>query len=193
MGLIIGAVLYLGSKSPSARDSFNQSTATKPKHWTSTSSATRIETTGQFERSSKGFIPSDRCEQCGGAWIKHVNKKNGGRFFGCANYPRCKNTRDKQASNRQCSSGHMRTAANTLYDAAGRRHCLDCYPAQSPRRSPPRSHRLRISQLQKDPEWTNMRGRGREYCRNGHERTSANTYTRPDGERECRICRRNAR
>jgi hypothetical protein len=26
-------------------------------------------------------------------------------------------------------------------------------------------------------------------CRNGHVRTYANTYTRPDGRVECRVCR----
>jgi hypothetical protein len=31
------------------------------------------------------------------------------------------------------------------------------------------------------------------FCRNGHKRTSQNTYVRPDGERECRVCRKNAR
>jgi ssDNA-binding Zn-finger/Zn-ribbon topoisomerase 1 len=30
-------------------------------------------------------------------------------------------------------------------------------------------------------------------CRNGHPRTPENTYTRPDGSIECRICRKNAR
>ena len=31
------------------------------------------------------------------------------------------------------------------------------------------------------------------FCRNGHLRTDEDTYVRPDGERECRICRKIAR
>jgi hypothetical protein len=31
------------------------------------------------------------------------------------------------------------------------------------------------------------------YCRNGHKRTTENTYVRPNGERECGVCRKNAR
>jgi hypothetical protein len=31
------------------------------------------------------------------------------------------------------------------------------------------------------------------YCRNGHKRTAENTYYRPNGDRECGICRKNAR
>jgi hypothetical protein len=31
------------------------------------------------------------------------------------------------------------------------------------------------------------------YCRNGHKRTAENTYIRPNGERECGVCRKNAR
>ena len=31
-----------------------------------------------------------------------------------------------------------------------------------------------------------------ERCRNGHQRSEANTYMRPDGWRECRVCKREA-
>ena len=34
------------------------------------------------------------------------------------------------------------------------------------------------------------RRRRRTHCARGHELTEANTYRRPNGERECRICRR---
>ena len=193
MGVIIGGLIYLGSKSPSTPKSSNQSIMIPPKQLTSTNTAARSETTGEFKRSSEGFIPSDRCEECGGTWVKHVNKVNGGRFFGCANYPRCKNTRDKQISEKQCSNGHKRTAHNTQYDAAGRRRCLDCFPPQNLTKSSPRSHSSGSHRFPRGSESTNAQGQSRKYCRNGHERTAANTYTRPDGERECRICRRNAR
>lgn len=150
-------------------------------------------TPSEFKRSAEGFIPTDRCEKCGGAWIKHVSKENGGRFFGCANYPRCKNTRDRQISDKQCSNGHRRTAYNTQYDAAGRRRCLECHPLENSRTNHPQHRRpwARISQDRVGSASTSMANK--EYCRNGHERTPSNTYYRPDGERECRICRRNAR
>lgn len=36
-----------------------------------------------------------------------------------------------------------------------------------------------------------QRAEGRdETCRNGHERTPENIYTRPDGQRDCRACKR---
>jgi ssDNA-binding Zn-finger/Zn-ribbon topoisomerase 1 len=193
MGVIIGGLIYLGSKSPSSPKSSNQSILIPPKRLTSTQTATRSETTGEFKRSSEGFIPSDRCEKCGGAWVKHVSKENGGRFFGCANYPRCKNTRDKQISDKQCINGHRRTTSNTLYDAAGRRRCLDCHPLRNSRTNNTQHQRsrARISQDRVGPTFASMSNK--EFCRNGHERTPSNTYYRPDGERECRICRRDAR
>ena len=193
MGVIIGGLIYLGSKSPSTPKSSDQSNPTPSKQLTSTSSATRSETTGEFKRSSEGFIPSDRCEKCGGAWVKHVSKENGGRFFGCANYPRCKNTRDKQISDTQCSNGHRRTAYNTQYDAANRRRCLECHPLGNSRTTNPqhRSSRARVTQDRVGP--TSISMSNKEFCRNGHERMPSNTYYRPDGERECRICRRDAR
>lgn len=179
MGVIIGGLIYLGSKSPSTPKSSSQSVVIPPKQQVPTSTAARREVTGEFKRSSEGYIPSDRCEKCGGAWVKHVSKENGGRFFGCANYPRCKNTRDKQISDKQCSNGHRRTADNTQYDAAGRRRCLDCHPPQDSTKSSSSGHRSRINQFQSDTKSSNMQGMSREYCRNGHERTSANTYMRP--------------
>jgi hypothetical protein len=33
----------------------------------------------------------------------------------------------------------------------------------------------------------------KQVCKNGHKRTEENTYIRPNGERECRICRKHAR
>jgi hypothetical protein len=84
-------------------------------------------TTGEFTRSTKGFIPWDKCE-CGGEWVKHVNKTNGGRFFGCSRYPRCSNTRDKQQAKSFCSNGHARTSRNTALNSDGSRRCLVCRP-----------------------------------------------------------------
>lgn len=153
-----------------------------------------------FVRSTTGFIPDDRC-QCGGSWVKHVNSITGGRFFGCSNYPRCTNTRDRQERllngpppldlDRFCKNGHKRTSENTYIDPSGHRSCREC------RRISEAGTRSTGSRDARPSTLTSVaRGRnedGYEYCRNGHKRTPENTYVRPDGERECRICRKNAR
>ena len=146
--------------------------------------------TGDFERSTRGFFPSDRCS-CGGTWIKHENRKTGGRFFGCSRYPTCKNTRDKQERQsrtqmRKCPNGHARTIWNSEYNELGRQNCLDCENERELKR---------LEYVERQEKLSNNRvsTNSTEVCRNGHPRTSENTYFRPDGQRECRICRRNAR
>lgn len=37
-----------------------------------------------------------------------------------------------------------------------------------------------------------LAGANQAYCRNGHERTAKNTYTRKDGRKQCRVCSVNA-
>lgn len=174
-------------------------------------------TTGEFVRSTEGYIPTDRC-RCGGKWVKYVNKVNGGRFFGCSRYPQCENTRERQIADNFCVNGHKRTVENTSYNADGSRRCLICRPI--PKSSLPdessfsmfcknghmrtyedtyvrpdgkreckicRKNNRLQSPAGSDSSSTNL------FCRNGHLRTNEDTYVRPDGERECRICRRNAR
>jgi len=188
---IVGFVVYaLANKSPSAP---NHTSTSAPSAQFRSRHTSSFSTTGMFARTTEGFIPTDRCEKCGGAWTKRVHKKNGGRFFSCANYPRCKNNRDKQISDKYCSNGHRRTDFNTRRSPTRRRTCLECHPPQNSMQTSPRSHIPRINNFRGNMESTTSPGPRREYCRNGHERTPANTYTRPDGERECRICRRNTR
>ena len=144
-------------------------------------------TTGEFTRSTEGFIPTDKCE-CGGQWVKHVNKTTGGRFFGCSRYPSCDNSREKQQAKNFCSNGHARTSQNTDYNADGSRRCLICRPL--PKESSSDTFRGTNSgrtSSQPSSYDTNL------YCRNGHKRTTENTYVRPNGERECGVCRKNAR
>lgn len=148
---------------------------------------TSYSTTGEFTRSTEGVIPKDKCE-CGGQWVKHVNKSNGGWFFGCSRYPSCENTRDKQHAKNFCSNGHARTSQNTHYNSDGSRRCLICRPL--PKESSNRNFRgpnKRRTLSKPSSHDTNL------YCRNGHKRTTENTYVRPNGERECDICRKNAR
>jgi hypothetical protein len=176
-------------------------------------------TTGEFTRSTEGFIPTDKCE-CGGQWVKHVNKTTGGRFFGCSRYPSCDNSREKQQAKNFCSNGHARTSQNTDYNADGSRRCLICRPipkdtcsnghartSQNTDYNADGSRRCLICRpLPKEPASDSFRGTnsGRTssqpssydtnlFCRNGHKRTTENTYVRPNGERECGVCRKNAR
>lgn len=156
----------------------------------SSASISGKEVTGDFVRSTRGFIPSDRCS-CGGTWIKHENRKTGGRFFGCSRYPACKNTRDKQERQtrtqvRKCPNGHVRTIWNSQDNDLGRETCLDCENERELKR-------LEYLERQEKLSSNRVSTDSREVCRNGHPRTSDNTYFRPDGQRECRICRRNAR
>ena len=204
IGLLIplGILAYLymkGSESSSSPKTLTKSnTSTKPnpsppikntKTYSPGSESQRssYSTTGEFSRSTEGFIPADNCE-CGGEWIKHVNKSTGGRFFGCSRYPRCENTRDKQQAKNFCSNGHARTSQNTAYNSDGSRRCLVCRPLS--KESPSSSYR------ESQTKGTSNRPSSYDsnlFCRNGHKRTSQNTYVRPDGERECRVCRKNAR
>lgn len=180
---------------------------------------TSYSTTGEFTRSTEGFIPKDKCE-CGGQWVKHVNKSNGGRFFGCSRYPSCDNTRDKQQAKNFCSNGHARTSQNTHYNSDGSRRCLICKPlpkdacsnghertSQNTDYNSDGSRRCLICRpLPEESSDSDFRGPNKRrtpsrpishdtnlYCRNGHKRTTENTYVRPNGERECGICRKNAR
>jgi hypothetical protein len=52
--------------------------------------------------------------------------------------------------------------------------CLNCRPLP---KSPPQRSKQDLDK----------------YCRNGHLRTPESTYTRPNGDRECSICRSNRR
>jgi ssDNA-binding Zn-finger/Zn-ribbon topoisomerase 1 len=149
--------------------------------------------TSLFRRSNEGYLPDDCCNKCGKEWIKLENSHNGGRFFTCSGWPRCDNTREKQIREKFCVNGHRRTSSNTAYTSDGRRRCLVCrpYPETSTTSQPiPRIVKTGSPPTEKNRKNSIDLGT---HCRNGHFRTPENTYTRPDGERECRICRRNAR
>jgi hypothetical protein len=164
----------------------------------------RRSTTSDYEVSKEGFQPKDRCS-CGGTWVKVVNSENGGRFFRCSRYPRCRNGREEVLKKRlgsryrdfYCSRGHeLAVFGTTTHPRNGKEVCNRCIykgyvkdpsdiePKQSSTESRKRSGR-------KSP--TTGFVRNDEYCRNGHPRTPENTYYRPDGSRECRVCKRAAR
>lgn len=138
-------------------------------------------------------FPDESCNKCGKSWRRWENTDNGGYWYSCSGWPRCDNTRDKQMREKFCSNGHRRTSSNTAYTADGHRRCLICRPypekkdpiVRSSRNTPNRSVSSAVAHYKsKDLD---------KFCRNGHRRTDENTYVRPDGERECRICRRIAR
>jgi hypothetical protein len=180
--------IKLNLQTPNTKnDSDPSSSAAGPSTYSNptSNSQTSYQTTGAFFRSTEGFIPTDKCD-CGGEWVKHVNKTTGGRFFGCSRFPSCENTRDKQHAKLYCSNGHTRTSQNTFYNSDGSRRCLVCRPlAEKPSRtSTPYSYAERLTRETESAD---------DYCRNGHQRNDQNTYVRPNGERECRVCRKNAR
>ena len=142
---------------------------------------------------SRGASPDDICNKCGKRWRRWENSENGGYWYSCSGYPSCDNTRQKQIREKFCANGHRRTSSNTAYTAEGHRRCLICRPlpeksvatyrlpsTSSDSRASRETVKRKVSDLDK-------------FCRNGHRRTTENTYVRPDGERECKICRRNAR
>lgn len=125
--------------------------------------------------------PIDRCD-CGGTWIRRFNEATGGYFWGCSRVATCTNSRDAQLWK------HRRwEMSNPAYSSK-----QPVRPSPTPRpiqkRSPP-PVRLPSSGV----DANSLSSRSGEKCRNGHPRTPANTYVRPNGSRECRICRREAR
>jgi ssDNA-binding Zn-finger/Zn-ribbon topoisomerase 1 len=211
-GLVLIIILFVVFAAVGAR-----STASQPPRSSSRSSfsppsarpSPPAATTYQYQPSpvvvDRAPQPKDQCS-CGGRWIRRENSETGGRFWSCSNFPRCNNTRDEVMRDRHgpywreieqpelaiCSNGHPRTPQNTDYNAAGHRICRDCKPVALPRasitRSPPSPKPAAPPKYQ-----AGLRTSQVETCRNGHPRTPDNTYVRPDGERECRICRKNAR
>lgn len=148
-----------------------------------------------------GFQPEDRCI-CGGKWVKRENSSTGGRFFACSNYPRCRYTRDQVQKIRlgtrynevYCSRGHHKpTSGTVLEDSTGRVLCQKCVDNGYVTL---REERVQLEDrydFKQVPTKPTRPFATNPLCRNGHPRTPENTYYRPDGSRECAICRREAR
>jgi hypothetical protein len=209
-GLLIVIGILIWAFSPSKSQPKNRGYSPQSSKFSSISTPTNKTTTFQTSGNviKDGFQPSDRCT-CGGSWIKRGNSETGGRFFSCSNYPRCKNSREKVLKERlgskyneiYCSHGHHKPTSGTVEDPrTGRTLCQRCVdrgyvklrPAQPEKTysTPAPKTTYNYSNLAKIP--TRKSGTG-ELCRNGHPRTPENTYIRPDGSRECRVCKRNAR
>lgn len=145
---------------------------------------------------TSGFQPEDRCP-CGGSWVKKENSQTGGRFFHCSRFPSCRLTRDEVIRKRMgssykdhyCPRGHHKESEGIVTDpATGKVLCKKCVDKGYVRLSTAREELSRVSHVvQSGESQQNM------FCRNGHPRSPENTYLRPDGSRECAVCRRNAR
>jgi len=76
-----------------------------------------------------------------------------------------------------CAHGHKYTPANTITDR-GYRECRQC------RKDRAAEYRDR------NPRSEYRSGKGKPYCKRGHEFTTENTYISPAGYRQCRQCMR---
>ena len=166
-----------------------------------------ITSNSQFRVVTTGHQPSDRCI-CGGSWIKRENSDTGGRFFSCSRFPSCSYTRDQVERIRlgakykdfYCSHGHHKPSGGTVTDpVSGQLLCKKCLDKGYVHLKTPRAQMTPrpTPSIPSRPSVTGQTSRSAsdrgEVCRNGHPRTPDNLYIRPDGSRECRICRRNAR
>jgi len=133
---IIGFIVYSMSKSqpgkrPLANNKDQQnSIKTSPVRPTRTTEGDE----SRYKVSSSGFQPVDICT-CGGTWIKRKNSSNGGVFFSCSNFPRCKKSRDEvlrqklgdRYSDFYCSRGHSLEKHGTTASASSSRGlCKRC-------------------------------------------------------------------
>jgi len=210
---IVGIAIWLLSNSGGSNNrSSNSSSSTidsdqskKPIVQTSVPSVRQYPRTPNIIK--EGFQPDDRCS-CGGTWVKRENRETGGRFFSCSRYPTCKNSRDQvlkarlgaQYSEIYCSNGHHKPTAGVVFDSQrGKDVCKKCVDkGYLVMRSLGKTGQSgSVSAVPRDAvagKKTNGGSRSSvEECRNGHPRTSENTYIRPDGSRECRVCKRNSR
>jgi len=78
-----------------------------------------------------------------------------------------------------CKNGHEFTPENTKLDKAGGRECRTCKNAGERNR-----HREKRGDMFGVASY-----KIRTHCKHGHEFTDGNTYIRPDGYKECRMCR----
>ena len=79
-----------------------------------------------------------------------------------------------------CKRGHELNDENSYVNARGHKYCKVCKrEAQNARHKEKRGDKFG------KPEY-----KARTHCKYGHEYTEDNTYTRPDGYKECIICRK---
>jgi hypothetical protein len=78
-----------------------------------------------------------------------------------------------------CKRGHELNEENAYTNSRGHKYCKVCK-----RERQREKHRAERGDRFGKPEY-----RVRTHCRHGHEFTDQNTYTRPDGYKECRACR----
>lgn len=79
-----------------------------------------------------------------------------------------------------CLNGHEYNEENTYYNSRGHKYCKVCK-----REKQKAQHRKKRGDKFGVQEW-----KPKTHCPHGHEFTAENTYTRPDGYKECRTCRK---
>jgi ssDNA-binding Zn-finger/Zn-ribbon topoisomerase 1 len=212
--VVIGIAIWLLSNSGGSKGSSSSSRSSFP-HSDSGATSSTPNTVRPATNSSRtsnvirdGFQPDDRCS-CGGTWVKRENRETGGRFFSCSRYPKCKNSREQVLKARlgeryhdiYCSHGHHKPTSGTVFDyGRGKEVCKKCVDKgylvmRSRVDTTSEVSERRSDRNQKDLKrnTNGLSASGVEKCRNGHPRTVENTYIRPDGSRECRVCKRNTR
>jgi hypothetical protein len=89
----------------------------------------------------------------------------------------------------QCAYGHKLTPENCYYRKPGRPLCRQCRREQHQAwRNGPGRESVRRSEAKRRSGRSPGSPR-RTHCKQGHLYTEATTYVRPDGKRQCRICR----
>lgn len=99
-----------------------------------------------------------------------------------SNYENARRTDGRDWPLGRCINGHPNIHLKTYED--GRTHCSVCVDTiwkSRPKGANPRK-----------PKVVKLPTKPRTHCRNGHEKSEANTYLRPSGRRECLPCKRDS-
>lgn len=89
----------------------------------------------------------------------------------------------KTAEDATCKNGHLRTEENTKYRQNGQRYCGDCAKDSWTKQNEKKK-------LENELAGKTVGRPKTEVCPKGHAYTEENTYYKPNGGKECRICGR---
>ncbi|MFP5368909.1 MAG: HNH endonuclease signature motif containing protein [Actinomycetes bacterium] len=97
-----------------------------------------------------------------------------------SNYENARRTGGRDWPLGRCINGHPNANLKKYED--GRTHCSIC--VETVWKSKPKG-----SERERKPKVVKVPATPRTHCRNGHEKTAANTYLRPSGHKECLPCK----
>lgn len=113
-----------------------------------------------------------------------------------------KANRDRPSREREkvcCPRGHLYSEENTYLDKRGWRKCRTCIRERQARRRLVEGEKIRAIKKRSYDRFRGAQGRAvgvpsaeRTHCPQGHPYSEANTYRTPKGDRQCRICKREA-